>query len=110
MYEKLNILAKSLVAKFAPQPDELDDPGTLSRLKQVTDRHERKSESETLESDGYFAGRVAHRASENLDVDEAKGYWRIDSGRHQRLSARSGEQLKGAKQTFEIDPIKNMPE
>lgn len=109
MYEKLNLLAKSLVAKFASQPDELDDPGTLGRLKKVTDLHERKSENETADADGYFAGRVGRRSSEDLDVDDAKGYWRIDSGRHQRLAARTGEQLKGAQQTFEIDPIKNMP-
>jgi hypothetical protein len=110
MYEKLNLLAKSLVMKFAGQDDEMDEAGALSRLKQVADRRGRQQEEEERDADGFMAGRVCHRNTEELDIDQAKSHWRIDSGRHDRLGARKGEQLRGAAHGFEIDPLAKLPD
>lgn len=108
MYEKLNILAKTLVAKLAKPQDEMADEGTLSRLKQVADRFERKQTDDELDADGYFAGRIAHRLTEELDLDQAKTHWKPET--YQKQEIRRGEQLAGAAQCFEIDPMRKLPD
>lgn len=105
MYEKLNILAKTLVAKLAKPQDEMAEEGTLSRLKQVADRFERKQTEEDLDADGYFAGRVPHRHTEDL---EQVAYWKPET--YQKQEIRRGEQLAGAAQCFEIDPMRKLPD
>ena len=106
MYEKLNLLAKSLVSRIVGQVDEID-PATLSRLQQIKDRLASQTGGD-VDADGYMTARLRHTAEGEANGDPAITHWCRESGRYQKQSIRRGEELRGAQQCFEIDPISNL--
>lgn len=106
MYEKLNLLAKSIASKFATQPEkEAFAVETVNRLSQISSRCGKlPSTEEEAFQDGYITGRLRRLEVTELD-DRPINHWCADQSRYVRQTIRQGEQLSGAEKCFEIDPI-----
>ncbi|MDZ4833388.1 MAG: hypothetical protein SGJ27_06380 [Candidatus Melainabacteria bacterium] len=112
MYEKLNLLAKSIVAKFATQPetDEAFAVDTINRLSQISNRARPVAlEEEEVHPDGYISGRLKRLEIPDDGPERPITHWCADTGRYLRQNIRQGEQLCGAEKSFEIDPISKLP-
>lgn len=110
MYEKFNSLAKSLVSRLVGHADEAPMPDTVNRLQQLNNRCSRAPEEETDDKDGYIGSPRRHHDSPGNRSGEAVSHWCGDSGRYRHQEIRKGEELKGAQQCFEIDPIAKLPD
>lgn len=103
MYEKINLLAKSLVSRFSGEKSqESEHPTELSRLQRLQEKRNPTSPRALLQNDERIS---AHIKNEEAQVAKGLNRWCGDTGRHMRQEIRQGEQLKGAQTTFEIDPL-----
>ncbi len=106
MYEKINLLAKSLVSKFSgAKEQQQSEPAELSRLQRLNEkRNPTLSSRAFLQNDKRINAHLNHQ-SEGAQVSRGLTRWCGDSGRYMRQEIRQGEQLKGAQTSFEIDPL-----
>lgn len=112
MYEKLNLLAKSIASKFAqPEKDEVFAAETLNRLSQISTRCGRlPDDQEDTHPDGYISGRLRRLEIPEEGPERPITHWCGDTGRYQRQVIRQGEQLRGVENSFEIDPLAKLPD
>lgn len=114
MYEKLNLLAKSIASRFTqPEKDEVFAAETLNRLSQISSRCGRLpevEEEEEVHPDGYISGRLRRLEIPEEGPERPITHWCGDTGRYTRQTIRQGEQLRGVENSFEIDPIAKLPD